>query len=85
MGFGVSMDSFGAHFFAVLGFHVCFKPLLALHSLDFQLFLTQMGFIPALTHSTEFQSSRNSLAQRPLCECMKSPGTPCLPFLGFGK
>lgn len=77
-------DGFGC-FFAVLVFHVGFKPLLALHSLDFELFLTQMGFIPALTHRTEFQSSRNSLAQRPLRECMKSPGTPCLPFLGFGK
>lgn len=81
MGFRASMDSFGAHFFAVLGFHVGFKPLLALHSLDFELFLTQLGFIPC----TAFQSSRNSLARRPLRECMKSPGTACLPFLGFGK
>lgn len=62
MGFGTSIYSFGAHFFVVLGFHVGFKPLLALHSLDFELFLTPVGFIPALTHSTEFQSSRNSLA-----------------------
>lgn len=85
MGFGASTNSFGAHFFAILGFHVGLKPLLALHSLDFELFLTQMRFIPSLTHSTEFQSSRNSLAQRPLRECMKSPGTSCLPFLGFGK